>query len=236
MYNQIQLCRDLIVPYIQKNKEQRWLISLCGFPSTGKSTIAKLLRKKFGEDDTIILDEACYLISRKERFKKKLSGCSLEAIDLQKYKSQVRKLMRSEIVNIDRQYNHETGELIQNKIRVTLENKKIFILDGPRSCCNIFSGSFRLVLFFIPTSISEWFFFTMNRDIIERHYVEENSITNSYQSIQDLKDIFNLSKDIIDFTIYTEFKKRGDSFEILYNHHEGAVWPNFLKYSVFNGG
>lgn len=201
---------DQLLSFQKKQKKDRFILSIAGYPSTGKTTIANRIQDILGDDKVVILGSECCIMSGDERAIQNISGCSPLAHDLQRYRNLIQSLINGNSIRV-KQYSWETHSRSGPEITFELKDNSWLIVEGPIPCHPSIADLCDLVLFFKPLHSKTWLKNAIKRDITERHYSEVDAKKLNILKDKDMKQLLKLSKNNINNIIYVDYRENGKS-------------------------
>ena len=140
-------------------------------------------------------------MSRKERGKKNLSGCSIKAYRLKYIKKQIQKFCDGKDVGVPVYSRKAESNIYIKKKSVNIHGKGFLLFDGRISCIPHLSSRFNLVLFFYQENKELWLKKVILRDVDERYYDPSESHELNLKKIEDVKEIYYKSESYITRTV-----------------------------------
>jgi len=206
---------EQILTYQKKIQKLPFVLSIAGYPSTGKTTLSERIQRILGVDRVTILGSECCILSGEERAKSNLSGCSLEAHDLSVYIKLIQTLLSGQTINVQK-YNWESHSRSGPEKTYELNKDGWLIVEGPIPCHQSIAYHCDLVLFFKPINSESWLRNAINRDVKERNYLEADAKRLNNLKAKDIESIFKLSQGNIDYVVSVEYREN-EKTNLVYN-------------------
>ncbi len=188
----------------RKDFEKTTVISICGAADLGKSHLAKRIAESLTKNNLtsnhFTLDS--YLVNRKIRLEKKLSGYNIEAYNLTKAIKDLRDLKDGKSI-YSYPYNHLSGMTSSEPYKMNTSD--IIIFDGLHSMHSSFS-SFLDLSIFIYTQDENLKKIRKEADLTKRNYTVEFSNQISEKEFDLYKTNIDPYRNKADYLIFLESK------------------------------
>lgn len=196
------------------------VVAISGHAGVGKTALARRLVRRWR--NALRLETESCILGFSERSQLQVSGCRVEAHNLELYTDLIERLLTGETVCF-RSYDWKTRASTGRWVRRRLPPKGILVLDGTIPPHPAIAAYCQRIVFLRPTNYHRWLRFAANRDVNERFRsravaIHENKI--KYSDSLQLQETFSRNiSDFVDVRLTDDIPP-----ELLFTLHEvGAV-------------
>lgn len=141
------------------------VIGISGHAAVGKTWLAQELVRRWPGSVRLETESCIFNIATRSQLN--VSGCRLEAHDLELYASLISKLLDGQAIRF-RSYDWQTRSRTGDWLEKRLSSSGILVLDGSIVPHPLISRYCDRIFFLSPTDFSQWVPFAVSRDINER--------------------------------------------------------------------
>lgn len=173
------------------------VVGVCGFPLTGKTTLARALVGSQRRDAVHLPTESA-ILSRDARSHRALNGCAAEAHDLPLLGRMIVALRAGIRVSVPR-YEWFSGDVV-GADRYSLDRNGLIVVDGSVACEPEIASLCDVIVFILPQD-SGWMEAAVQRDVKDRFWRKETSRHLNVRKAVTVAEQYRRQRDHIDLVL-----------------------------------
>lgn len=161
---------DVLVKYLHERSpslRRPSVLGIGGFPYTGKSHLAHIIRDAWQLGRAAILPTESAILPRAARLKHNTDGCSPASHDMRLLLEQVTTLCEGQAIQL-REYSWSTGNALGTTVMEGLCHGDLLIIDGSVAAAPPIASRCDLLVLLYPAQERQWLPVACERDILER--------------------------------------------------------------------
>jgi len=182
---------DAVVKYLHERScspRRPSVLGIGGFPYTGKSHLAHIIRDTWPLGRATILPTESVILPRATRLKRGIDGCSPAGHDMQLLLEQVTTLCNGQAIQM-REYSWSTGDVPGTTVLEGLGQGDLLIIDGSVAASPLIADRCDLLILLSPLRVRHWLPLACERDILERGWDADEAYAQNLRKAKTSVDL-----------------------------------------------